>query len=69
MCRLIVLTVVVLGVLAGPGTAAAPPVQAAAYVVVGSVDGRTLAARSPDSPRAMASLTKLMTVLVARERT
>ena len=32
-----------------------------------SVDGRTLAAREADTPRAMASITKLMTVLVALE--
>ena len=33
-----------------------------------AVDGRTLAARDADAPRAMASITKLMTVLVALER-
>jgi D-alanyl-D-alanine carboxypeptidase len=48
--------------------AAAPSVQARAYVVQSSVDGHTLAARDADTPRAMASLTKLMTALVAVRR-
>jgi D-alanyl-D-alanine carboxypeptidase (penicillin-binding protein 5/6) len=54
--------------LCGAGQASAPPVQAQAYVVQSSVDGRTLAARAADTPRPMASITKLMTVLVALER-
>jgi D-alanyl-D-alanine carboxypeptidase (penicillin-binding protein 5/6) len=54
--------------LTGPVCASAPPVQAEAYVVESSVDGRTLAAREADATRPMASLTKLMTVLVALER-
>ncbi len=53
--------------LCGPVRAAAPVVDAKAYVVVSSVDGRTLAARDADTPRPMASITKLMTVLVALE--
>ena len=52
----------------GVAHAAAPPVQAQAYVVQSSVDGRTLAARDADAPRAMASITKLMTALVAMRR-
>ena len=55
-------------VVSSPAEAAAPPVQARAYVVQSSVDGRTLAARDADTPRAMASITKLMTALVALER-
>lgn len=55
-------------VLAATANAAAPPVQAPAYVVQSTVDGRTLAARDASAPRAMASITKLMTVLVALER-
>ena len=51
----------------GAAWASAPPVRAQAYVVQSSVDGRTLAARSADTPRPMASITKLMTVLVALE--
>ena len=47
--------------------AAAPAVQARAYIVQSSVDGHTLAARAADTPRAMASITKLMTALVALE--
>jgi D-alanyl-D-alanine carboxypeptidase (penicillin-binding protein 5/6) len=54
--------------LCGPVHASAPPVQAEAYVVESSVDGRTLAARDADAPRPMASITKLMTVLVALDR-
>ena len=54
-------------VLAATANAAAPLVQAPAYVVQSTVDGRTLAARDASVPRAMASITKLMTVLVALE--
>jgi D-alanyl-D-alanine carboxypeptidase (penicillin-binding protein 5/6) len=53
-------------VLAGTASAGAPIVQADAYVLTSSVDGTTLAARAADTPRAMASITKLMTALVAR---
>ena len=42
---------------------------AEAYVVESSFDGSVLAARNAGRRRAMASITKLMTVLVARERT
>lgn len=59
---------VLTAVVAGPAAAEAPVVQAQAYVVESSVDGRTLAARAADRPRAMASLTKLMTAIVARQR-
>jgi D-alanyl-D-alanine carboxypeptidase (penicillin-binding protein 5/6) len=55
-------------VLCAPGLAAAPVVQARAYVVVSEVDGHTLAARAATSPRAIASITKLMTAYVALER-
>ena len=48
-----------------PAHAAAPAVQARAYVVQSTVDGHTLAAREATTPRAMASITKLMTALVA----
>ena len=51
--------------LCGAADAAAPIVQARAYVVQSSVDGHTLAAREATTPRAMASITKLMTALVA----
>ena len=53
--------------LCGPAQASAPAVHAQAYIVQSSVDGRTLAARAADTPRPMASITKLMTVLVALE--
>jgi D-alanyl-D-alanine carboxypeptidase len=55
-------------VLSPPARAAAPAVQTRAYVVQSTVDGHTLAARAADDPRAMASITKLMTALVAVER-
>jgi D-alanyl-D-alanine carboxypeptidase (penicillin-binding protein 5/6) len=51
----------------GPAQASAPPVQARASIVQSTVDGRTLAAREADASRPMASITKLMTVLVALE--
>jgi len=54
--------------LAGSGAARAtgePPVRAAAYVVRSGVDGAILAERSADARRPIASITKLMTVLVA----
>ena len=54
--------------LSGSAVASAPMVSAPAYVVQSTVDGRTLAARGADTPRAMASITKLMTALVALER-
>jgi D-alanyl-D-alanine carboxypeptidase (penicillin-binding protein 5/6) len=53
----------------GAAAAGAPAVQADAYVLTSAVDGTTLAAREPDTPRAMASITKLMTALVARRST
>jgi D-alanyl-D-alanine carboxypeptidase (penicillin-binding protein 5/6) len=46
-------------------TTGAPPVHAAAYVVVSGVDGGVLAQRAAAVPRPIASITKLMTVLVA----
>jgi D-alanyl-D-alanine carboxypeptidase (penicillin-binding protein 5/6) len=52
--------------LARPVEAGAPTVQAAAYLVESAVDGRTLAAREAETPRAIASITKLMTALVTR---
>ncbi|MFN8223263.1 MAG: D-alanyl-D-alanine carboxypeptidase family protein [Gaiellales bacterium] len=45
----------------------APSVQASSYLLTTTLDGRSLLARAPDEPRPMASLTKLMTVLVARD--
>ncbi len=50
---------------AAAGTA--PPVSAPVYVVQSSIDGTTLAARNADRRHAIASITKLMTVLVALE--
>ncbi len=53
--------------LAGAARAGAPVVQAEAFVVQSSLDGGTLAARAANDPRAIASITKLMTALVARD--
>lgn len=66
--RWVVAVAVAALLVAPPAVGAAPPVQARAYVVVSSVDGHTLAARNETTPRAMASITKLMTALVAMER-
>jgi D-alanyl-D-alanine carboxypeptidase len=44
-----------------------PPVQATSYFVLGGPDGAVLAERGADLQRAPASITKLMTVLVALE--
>lgn len=49
--------------------AAPAGIESQAYLVRGSVDGRVLAARAPDERRPIASITKLMTVLVALEHT
>ncbi len=51
-----------------PGTAS-PPVVAAPSYVVETAGGTVLAQRLAGEPRAIASITKLMTVLVALERT
>jgi D-alanyl-D-alanine carboxypeptidase (penicillin-binding protein 5/6) len=63
----LVLALVALVVSTPAPAAPAPAVQAQAYIVQSSVDGHTLAARAADTPRAMASITKLMTALVALE--
>ena len=47
--------------------AAPPPVAAPSYIVRGGPGAVVLAAREPDVQRAPASMTKLMTVLVALE--
>jgi D-alanyl-D-alanine carboxypeptidase (penicillin-binding protein 5/6) len=52
----------------GQAQATPPAVAAAAYLVVGELDGRVLAARRSAERRPMASITKLMTALVAAER-
>lgn len=58
-----------LGAVTGASAAAieTPSIQAPSYLLTTSLDGRTLVARAPDERRAMASITKLMTVVVARE--
>jgi D-alanyl-D-alanine carboxypeptidase (penicillin-binding protein 5/6) len=51
----------------GAAAAAPPPVAAPSYIVRGGPASVVLAAREPDVERAPASMTKLMTVLVALE--
>ncbi len=46
---------------------AATPVNAKAYVVTDAETGELLASQDPDEVRSIASMTKLMTVMVARE--
>ena len=46
-----------------------PPVTAPAAIVIETSRGQVVYARQPDQPRPMASTTKLMTVLLALERT
>lgn len=64
----LVLALVALVACATASALAPPPVAAPAYIVRGGPDGDILAARAPDAPRAPASITKLMTVLVALDR-
>ncbi len=59
------IVVLVLAAFCAAAAAAPPPVAAPAYVVRGGSGGTVLAAREADVPRAPASITKLMTVLVA----
>ena len=63
------LAVLAAALAAGLGTAvgAPPAVQAKSYYVESSSDGAVLASRAAGRPRPVASITKLMTVLVALE--
>ena len=56
-------------VLASPAHAGPPPVQARAYLVLNSSTGEVLASRDAQARVPIASITKLMTVLIALERT
>jgi serine-type D-Ala-D-Ala carboxypeptidase (penicillin-binding protein 5/6) len=68
MRRLLVAVLVALA-LAAPAHAAHPPrVQARAYVVVDGKTGEVLAARNPHARVPIASITKLMTVLLTLDR-
>jgi D-alanyl-D-alanine carboxypeptidase len=65
MRRLLATIVVLLGC-ALPAHAAPPPeVGLAAYIVADGRDGRVLAQHDADAPRAIASITKMMTVYLA----
>jgi D-alanyl-D-alanine carboxypeptidase (penicillin-binding protein 5/6) len=55
-------------VLAAPAHAGAPPVQARAYLVMNAATGEVLASRNAQASVPIASITKLMTVLIALER-
>lgn len=68
MRRVLSVIVAVLALCAASAAAAPPPVASPAYVVRGGSDQEIMAARAPDVSRAPASITKLMTVLVALER-
>jgi D-alanyl-D-alanine carboxypeptidase (penicillin-binding protein 5/6) len=68
MKRLLPILAVAL-VLAAPAHAGAPPVQARAYLVLNSSTGEVLASRDAQARIPIASITKLMTVLIALERT
>ena len=67
LLALAVVAVVVLAAWCAAAVAAPPPIVAPAYIVRGGPMAVVLAARSPDVARAPASMTKLMTVLVALE--
>lgn len=67
--RFLALSVVALAASCATAAAAPPPVAAPAYLVRGGPDSVVLAARAPDVTRPPASITKLMTVLVALEHT
>jgi D-alanyl-D-alanine carboxypeptidase (penicillin-binding protein 5/6) len=54
--------------LAAPAHAGVPPVHARAYLVLNASTGETLASRDSQARVPIASITKLMTVLVALER-
>lgn len=65
--RLAVVAALALLVAAWPARAAAPTVDADAYVVVDPATGEVLAQRAPDRGLPMASTTKIMTALVVLE--
>jgi serine-type D-Ala-D-Ala carboxypeptidase (penicillin-binding protein 5/6) len=67
MRSLVVAAAVCSALFAATAVASPPPVGAPAYVVRGGPADTVLAARAPDERRAPASITKLMTVLVALE--
>jgi D-alanyl-D-alanine carboxypeptidase (penicillin-binding protein 5/6) len=69
LCTLVA-ALVALAATAGDAGAAAPPLRSAkAAIVVDASDGAVLYARHADERRAIASTTKLMTALLALERT
>ncbi len=68
--RLIRALLVAVGVFVGamPATAEPPAIQAQAYILINPATGEVLASRNPDRPMPMASTTKLMTAIVALQR-
>jgi serine-type D-Ala-D-Ala carboxypeptidase (penicillin-binding protein 5/6) len=65
--RLAVLATLATLVVAWPAVAAAPTVEADAYIVLDPATGEVLERRAPDRELPMASTTKIMTALVALE--
>jgi D-alanyl-D-alanine carboxypeptidase (penicillin-binding protein 5/6) len=65
--RLIVAIAALAVVIAGPARGAVPHVQARAYAIVNADTGEVLAQRNASAPLPIASITKLMTVLVTLE--
>jgi D-alanyl-D-alanine carboxypeptidase (penicillin-binding protein 5/6) len=63
--RAVIVAALVTLVVAGRAVAAAPPVDAAAYLVASGATGEVVASRAADTRVPIASITKLMTVLVA----
>jgi serine-type D-Ala-D-Ala carboxypeptidase (penicillin-binding protein 5/6) len=66
--RLALVLAAAAALLSAAATAAPPAVDADAYLLLNAGTGETLAAHEADEPRPIASITKLMTVLVALER-
>ena len=64
MRRLVLVTVVALG-FAGSARAAVPTPDARAFLVMNAATGEVLASHNADEPMPIASITKLMTVLIA----
>ena len=66
MRRLVLVTVVALG-FAGSARAAVPRPDARAFYVMNAANGEVLASHNANEPVPIASITKLMTVLIALE--
>jgi serine-type D-Ala-D-Ala carboxypeptidase (penicillin-binding protein 5/6) len=65
MRRLLVMIAALLAGALPAHAASPPPVDLASYVIADGRDGRVLAQRNADAPRAIASITKMMTAYLA----